>query len=522
MSDKPPIPAAQYLRMSTEDQQYSIANQELRIREYAERNGFVVVKTYKDPGRSGVMIKRRDGLKALLADAVSGKAGFKAILVYDVSRWGRFQNPDEAAHYEFLCSMAGIPLHYCAEQFNNDGSASSSPLKSLKRSMAAEFSRELGEKVFRGKKTLVELGYWVGGPAGFGYRRLMVSPSGKRKRLLKRGEGKSLKNDRVILVLGPRKEVEAVRMMYSMLADGASYREIGRELQRRKVFLRSSVWHVGSIRNILTNPKYAGCNVWNRHTIRLSQPLKAVAPEFWVQKQLAFPPIVDQMLYDRVQAEIRRREDAHWTAEKIARKVLHLWKTKGRLSETILLRMRGGPSCNTIRRFFGNYPNLYAKIGYKLDASRVLSVEQTKRSALLRRTLVEDLRRLFPNNVELFVSYIGNRSILRIDNTFFVSILFCRRENVGGQCRWTAQVNKLERNYITLVCLMNSRYDRVLHYYILPKTSDWPFRVVRLNSPMLLNGTKLNNLADFYPIVKSFWQFRQRTIQSGPCGHGEG
>ncbi len=129
-------PAAQYLRMSTEDQQYSMANQNLRIQEYADKHGFDIVKTYEDPGKSGVMIKHRDGLSALMKDVVNGTAGFKAILVYDVSRWGRFQNPDEAAHYEFLCAESGIPLHYCAEQFSNDGTASSAIVKALKRSMA--------------------------------------------------------------------------------------------------------------------------------------------------------------------------------------------------------------------------------------------------------------------------------------------------------------------------------------------------------------------------------------------------
>jgi len=46
---------------------------------------------------------------------VSGHAAYKAILVYDVSRWGPFQDNDEAAHYEFLCKSTGVPVHYCAE-----------------------------------------------------------------------------------------------------------------------------------------------------------------------------------------------------------------------------------------------------------------------------------------------------------------------------------------------------------------------------------------------------------------------
>lgn len=127
------------------------------------------MKTYTDPGKSGVIIKNRPALRELLKDVVSGNTGYKAILVYDVSRWGRFPNNDEAAHYEFLCSSSGIPLHYCAEPFANDGTAPSSLFKALKRSMAAEYSRELGEKVLRGKTRIAQLGFWVGGAPGYGY-----------------------------------------------------------------------------------------------------------------------------------------------------------------------------------------------------------------------------------------------------------------------------------------------------------------------------------------------------------------
>src|SRR5579863_3319724 len=229
------IPAAQYLRMSTEDQQYSIANQRSRIAEYAQQFGFKIIKTYEDHGKSGVLLKHRRGLKELLKDVVNGVAQFKVILVYDVSRWGRFQNPDEAAHYEFLCASSGIPLHYCAEQFVNDGTASSAVVKALKRSMAAEFSRELGEKVFRGKARLAEMGFWMGGPAPYGYRRRIVSSDGTFRQVLKKGEEKNLKTDRVKLVLGPRREVNTVRLLFEMAAEGINCTQIARTLNHRNI-----------------------------------------------------------------------------------------------------------------------------------------------------------------------------------------------------------------------------------------------------------------------------------------------
>ena len=83
MQPTPLIPAAQYVRMSTEDQQYSIANQAAIIAEYARKCGFDVISTYSDPGRSGISIRSRKGLRQLLSDVISGKAQFRAILVYD-------------------------------------------------------------------------------------------------------------------------------------------------------------------------------------------------------------------------------------------------------------------------------------------------------------------------------------------------------------------------------------------------------------------------------------------------------
>jgi DNA invertase Pin-like site-specific DNA recombinase len=163
------VPAAQYLRMSTEHQQYSLENQSTAIQNYANSHGFETVQTYSDAAKSGVALKRRAGLRQLLQDVVSGNAAYRAILVYDVSRWGRFQDTDESAHYEFVCKSGGVPVHYCAETFANDGSLPSLIMKALKRTMAGEYSRELGVKVLAGQKRLAMLGFKQGGMPGYGH-----------------------------------------------------------------------------------------------------------------------------------------------------------------------------------------------------------------------------------------------------------------------------------------------------------------------------------------------------------------
>ncbi|WP_375763330.1 recombinase family protein [Bradyrhizobium sp. Pha-3] len=139
--------AAQYVRMSTDYQKYSIENQAVVIAAYAELHKLTIVRTYRDEGESGLKIENRTGLTELIDDVQSGRIEFGHLLVFDVSRWGRFQDVDESAHYEFICRKAGVKVAYCAEQFDNDGSLLSSIVKNIKRVMAAEFSQDRFDKL---------------------------------------------------------------------------------------------------------------------------------------------------------------------------------------------------------------------------------------------------------------------------------------------------------------------------------------------------------------------------------------
>src|SRR5258705_6653612 len=113
---KKPVRAAQYVRMSTDHQKYSTENQAEAILQYAARRGLEIVQTYADEGKSGLRLDGRDALKRLIDDVQGGKADFGTILVYDISRWGRFQDADESAYYEYICKRTGISVQYCAEQ----------------------------------------------------------------------------------------------------------------------------------------------------------------------------------------------------------------------------------------------------------------------------------------------------------------------------------------------------------------------------------------------------------------------
>jgi len=510
----PLIPAAQYVRMSDEAQHYSIENQKSAIQEYAARHRFLIVKTYADAGKSGVIAKNRPALRELLKDVVSGDTGYNAILVYDVSRWGRFPNNDEAAHYEFLCSSSGIPLHYCAEPFTNDGTASSSLLKALKRTMAAEFSRELGEKVFRGKTRIVQLGFWVGGAAGYGYRRLMVSADGKRKQILKYGEHKSLTTDRVILVLGPRVEVERVREIFSMALHGLGCTAIARELNRKGKFKRSGKpWYCRDIYNIVTNPKYAGCNVWYRGTQRLREKRSTVEPQHWISKPAAFAPIIDRETFDRTQAALPRRSDSLWSDEEILKTLRRLLASKGYLSESLILRTSGMPASNTLHSHFGTYRQLYAAVGYQLPPHDLYHGKHAEPSLRLRRKLVKQLGETFPEHVRVTSLSHSGRSILEVDHSFMVAVLLCvSYQRPGEQRFWVVRPTSAEREHITLLCKISPDKNRIASYHLLPRV-DIPGRthLSYNDDPSLRRGIPLQNLSRFYAAVKAL-RFREERI----------
>src|SRR5207245_331886 len=54
--------------------------------EVSQKRGF------SSPARSGMLLKNRAGLKQLLKDVMDGQLEFRAVLIYDESRWGRFQD----------------------------------------------------------------------------------------------------------------------------------------------------------------------------------------------------------------------------------------------------------------------------------------------------------------------------------------------------------------------------------------------------------------------------------------------
>ena len=503
------VPAAQYVRMSTEDQQYSIENQQSVIQTYAEDHGYVIVSTYEDPGKSGISIRNRAGLRSLLHDVTTGQPRFKTILVYDISRWGRFQDVDEAAHYEFLCRHSGIPVHYCAEQFENDGSLPSSIMKALKRTMAAEYSRELGIKVFAGQQRLVQLGYKVGGMAGYGLRRMMISSDGTQRRILKDNERKAVTTDRVILVPGPKKEVECIRTIFTLASDKRkSPGQIVMELNRRKiVWTKGKSWNNQAVWRVLKNEKYVGCNTWGKTQKKLNGPCRRVARTEWISKNNAFTPIIEQRIFDKVQRLIAKRKTYPRKPDSYLldgmRRVL---AREGKLSEK-LLKGRGIFDHRTYCKRFGSVLRAYQLVGYQPSPHAFKSVANQTEMRCLRWDLLNKLKALFPEQLRLMhLRGQRHRQVIELDGHFCVSVHICRpvKESMNGEPRWLLTDHPLERGLPALICTADPEHKRLLGFYLIPEFQKIirRYKVLAENHAWLRTGTKLEDLSQFYEVAK--------------------
>ena len=463
------VRAAAYVRMSTEHQQYSTENQADAIRQYAELRGMEIVRTYADEGRSGLRLDGRNALKQLIEDVERGKADFTTILVYDVSRWGRFQDADESAYYEYICKRAGLFVQYCAEQFENDGSPVSTIVKGVKRAMAGEYSRELSTKVFMGQCRLIEHGYRQGGSAGYALRRRLIDQSGAPKGELSRGEHKSIQTDRVVLVPGAPEEVETVRWMYrAFVQEAKSEREIADLLNARGVLTDlGRSWTRGTVHQVLINEKYVGDNVWNRVSFKLKKKRVRNSPDVWIRADGVFEPVVDRKQFEAAQRIIAERSQRLSDAE-LLKGLRRLFEVQGQLSGLIIDETDHLPSSSAYRHRFGSLLRAYHLVGY------------TPRRDYRYIEINRALRRLHPEMVDEIVTLLTEAGaavrsteggdLLEVNGEFSLSVVIARcKETPTGALRWRLRFDTGLDPDITVAVRMDARNRRPLDFYLFPR-----------------------------------------------------
>lgn len=465
------VRAVEYVRMSTAGQQLSIPFQQAAIRLHAVQRGYEIVRTYADEARSGLYLEGRPSLASLLAEVESGCADFRAILVYDVSRWGRFQDVDESGYYEYLCRKAGISVEYCAELFGIDPSPLNAVLKAIKRAMAAEYSRELSVKTFAAMSRVVTQGYLPGGMPGYGMRRMVVS-NGMPKEILDDGVRKGIKTDRIVLVPGPDCEVATIRRIYRLfLRERMSLQAISSLLESDRIpGPGGRHWTPHNVRTILHNERYAGIIVYNRTSSALRKGFMRPGrmrndPSQWIRGNLP-QRIVQYEDLARVKALPNLRGLVYRDEEEILGPLRKILAKTGYLSANLLKRHPELPSTSTCRHRFGNLRAVYERLGYRRiwHHERQVANRQKAREVMLK---IADAAEAVGHKVR----WDWRRRVMTFDTgvTFTVSVAWYKpRTRYKPVDRWEAYTKHSTNPAFVVVPRLDRSADQVSDYFCLP------------------------------------------------------
>jgi DNA invertase Pin-like site-specific DNA recombinase len=488
--------------MSTDMQEHSIANQRAAIQRYADERGMVIVRRYSDEGRSGLDLEGRAGLRQLLVD-VTAFPPYSAILVLDVSRWGRFQNADQAAFYEYMCVMHGVRVVYVAEPFESDRSPLSAVLKSLKRHLAAEYSRELSTKVKAGQARLAKLGFHMGATAGYGYRRMLIDASGNPKGVLVSGEYKAIITDRVVLVPGPQHEVNLVQDVFRLAAKGVSTYRIAKQLNEAgRLTARGRPWREQRIRTMIENPKYAGFGVYGRTTKAIgASPGRTQA---WVEAEGAHQPLVSVGLFRKAN-QIRKGRGKHRSNEKALAEVRALLKREGRLTLRLIDTAPGMLSAQAYVRRFGSLRELYKRLGY--TPCRDFTYADVRHRI---RPWRESIIRFVAERLIDRGSDVDRRGwVLRVDDAWTVA--FDTLKSVrASDCRWWKVTEVHHAADITVFARMAVDGSAPLDFLIIPRCA--------FVGPLTVGRRLVTTEAFTYPSLGVLFDLANSTRRGRICG----
>ncbi|MDE0213786.1 MAG: recombinase family protein, partial [Deltaproteobacteria bacterium] len=152
-----PIPVALYARVSSDrqDVDLSVAAQMRALRDYAEKNGYVVAREYVDEAESG-RIADRPQFQKMLDEAGKPEAPFQEILVWKFSRFTRKR--EHAVAFKSMLRRRGIRVVSITE--HADDSPTGKLMEAIIESVDEFYSANLAEEVSRGMREAASRGFW--------------------------------------------------------------------------------------------------------------------------------------------------------------------------------------------------------------------------------------------------------------------------------------------------------------------------------------------------------------------------
>src|SRR5262245_8520451 len=250
-----------FFRRSTDKQELSIEDQRREVRAYAERRGWQIVREF-EPVKgyaTGLTIDRDPTFLEMARIAELGGHGIQHLVVYDVSRFGRLHQDDKIYWERRFKKQGGIEIVYVKDDFRNDGSLGDGLTRYVKHAEAHEYSRKLSELTARGSKSRAALGHSTGGPAPYGYERMVLDATGSPGRVLKPGEHAG--EGHHVIWTPCRIEAPVVRRIFENYEQRWGLLRIAEDLNARSIpppsstrsHRRAQFWSKATIHSILRN-----------------------------------------------------------------------------------------------------------------------------------------------------------------------------------------------------------------------------------------------------------------------------
>jgi DNA invertase Pin-like site-specific DNA recombinase len=462
------LKGAMYIRMSTELQVESPENQEREIRAYAAKYGIEIVKAYADLGVSGMTAEKREQFQGMLDDVEQGRNAYNVVLYLDESRWGRFVDSREADYHRMRLERKNVVCQSCDQPLTLTSNIAHRIITLLRDESASDYCRQLSQKVFIGQCNLIMKGYRQGGPAGFGLRRMLVDEFGKPKQELAIGQRKSLQTERVILVPGPQPEQEKIRWIYDQFIAGFNENEISEQLNAddwKTDFGRP--WTRGTVRDILTNEKYIGNNLFNRRSGKLKSKARDNPESEWIRKEGAFSPVIDADRFYIVQEKIKERHKKLSDTELLER-LKKLQSQRGLLSAMIIDESEWMPPSSLYSHRFGGLLRAYRLIGY-IPERDYRYVEINRKLREVHSDVIADTLASIEILCGRRLSVDPETDLLELNYNLFISIVLSRCfRTVSGKFRWKIRFDTGLHPDITVAVRMDASNEKIYDYYILP------------------------------------------------------
>ena len=252
---------------------------------------------------------------------------------------------------------------------------------------------------------------------------------------------------------------------------------------------------------MLTNEKYIGNNVYNRHSYKLKERHVNNPSEEWVRADSAFEAIVDQQLFFTAQGMIRER-NRRFSDEEMLDRLKRLLERQGYLSGVVIDEAENMPSRGAYSSRFGSLVRAYSLVGFTPDRDyRYIEINRA-----LRRMHAEAVAEAIAaiEDIGGAVSRDPATDLLTVNDEFTASIVIarCQHTRVGFR-RWKIRLDIGLAPDLTVALRMDDANDQVLDYYLLPLTALCTNRIrLAYENDLMLDAFRFETLEFFFAMAE--------------------